>query len=175
MLYKSGLANHNKYYQNILIYTQWWNYIIYKGNYKRTLWETQQVDAILSFSGDGLYGSAETLDLLPQWFQAVHIVEQINHCHLSAWMHLRERAQQYRNRLTRRLCWLHLQPDSWQCHQAVLSGVCLHRNSHFLRTCLRELKRGLKTWTLKPLADSHFTYFHLYVHLSHLNMISEWL
>lgn len=46
------------------------------------------MDTIWSFSGDRLYGSAETLDLRPQWRQALHVVVQINHGHLSAWMHL---------------------------------------------------------------------------------------
>lgn len=48
------------------------------------------MDAILSFPADGLYVSAETLDLHPQRLQAFHVVVQIDHCHLGAWMDLAE-------------------------------------------------------------------------------------
>lgn len=51
------------------------------------------MDTVWSFSGDGLYGFFETMDLLPQWQQAGHVGVQINHCHLSVWMHLGRRAQ----------------------------------------------------------------------------------
>lgn len=51
------------------------------------------MDTVSSFSGDGLYGSAETLNLPPQWHQAGHVVVEINHRHLSVWMHLGRRRE----------------------------------------------------------------------------------
>lgn len=62
------------------------------------------MDTISSFSGDRLYGSAETLDLHPQWHQAGHVVVQVNHCHLSARVHLGRRAEKREKGETRRLC-----------------------------------------------------------------------
>lgn len=47
------------------------------------------MDTIRSVFHDGVEGLREVWDLLPQRLQTQQVVVQVDHCDLSAWMHLR--------------------------------------------------------------------------------------